>query len=250
MQWKTHLSESTSKEIFLRGYSLSDLIEKFNFLQSIFLFLKGEFPSIKEEEMLNALFVAALDHGMAPPSTQAARLIASGGSSFNVAVAGGILAFGEYHGGAIEGCAKLLFSGVKENKTAQEIVKHYIADKKNIPGFGHKLYKDEDPRSRALIKKAKKLGFHKTFLPLALEIGDEFLTQKGKVLPINIDGTMAAIILEMGFPWQLAKGFFIIARTVGLVAHVGEEIINEHPFRRLSDEEIEYLGEKGKILKV
>lgn len=63
-----------------------------------------------------------------------------------------------------------------------------------------------------------------------------------------MDGCIAAIISDMGFDWRLGKGFFIIPRTAGIVAHVHEEWVNEKPFRRLEEDEYEYLGGKGKKL--
>ena len=65
-----------------------------------------------------------------------------------------------------------------------------------------------------------------------------------KVLPINIDGALAALFLELGFDWRLARGFFILSRVAGLVAHAHEEAVNEKPYRRLSDEDVEYVGPK------
>ena len=63
-----------------------------------------------------------------------------------------------------------------------------------------------------------------------------------KPLPLNVDGAMAAIISDMGFDARCAKGFFIIGRVPGLVAHIFEEMTGEHGLRRLSEDETIYEG--------
>ena len=65
---------------------------------------------------------------------------------------------------------------------------------------------------------------------------------------MNVDGSIAAILSDMGFDWRLGKGFFIISRVVGITAHVYEEKTKEKPFRRLSGEDIEYSGSDNKEL--
>ncbi|MBI5553288.1 MAG: citryl-CoA lyase, partial [Candidatus Diapherotrites archaeon] len=64
----------------------------------------------------------------------------------------------------------------------------------------------------------------------------------GKKLCLNVDGCIGALISEMGFDWRLGKGFFIIGRIPGLVAHVHEEWVREKPFRRLQDEDHTFDG--------
>ena len=100
-KWKTSIANSTDKQTLVRGYPLEDLIQNLNFTQAIYLILKGELPTKQEEQMLNAIFVAAIDHGIASPSSQVARIVFSGGNSLNTAVGAGILTLGDSHGGAI-----------------------------------------------------------------------------------------------------------------------------------------------------
>jgi citryl-CoA lyase len=59
---------------------------------------------------------------------------------------------------------------------------------------------------------------------------------------------MAAILLDMGFPWQMATGFFVIARVPGLVAHICEEMTGDAGIRRLDSSEEEYVGEQEREL--
>jgi len=221
-----------------------DLVGNLSFAQAIYLILKGELPTEKESKMMEAMLVSVIDHGTAPPSAIAARAVASGGNSLNVGVAAGVLAFGSAHGGALEDAMKFIQEGVKSGKSVEEIVKEYLENKKPIPGYGHRYYKDFDPRTKRLMDIAKELGFYGPHCRFAEDVEEEIGRQKGKRLVLNVDGAIAAVVSEMGFDWRLGKGFFIIGRVPGLVAHVYEELTTEKPFSKRLDEEteVEYTG--------
>ncbi|HLD18748.1 MAG TPA: citryl-CoA lyase [Candidatus Nanoarchaeia archaeon] len=241
--WKTEIAYSSETETLIRGYDLESLIKNRTFTEIIYLLLRGDLPSKNQAKVLDAMLVAAAEHGIAPPSITSARLVASGGAAFNSAVAAGILALGEFHGGAIEGCAKML---QENNNSAEEIVADFKKQGKRIPGFGHKIY-TEDPRTISLIGIAKKQKISGKFTEKALEIEKELEISAGRKLCLNIDGIMAALLSDMGFDWRLANGFFVIARAPGLVAHVYEEKTKEKPFRRLEEgKDYEYIGPKKK----
>jgi len=245
-KWSTEITgHDENGEPIVRGYNLLDLIQKLNFTQAIFLVLKGELPNEKEEKMFNALLVSSIDHGVGAPSTTVARIAASSGVSTSAAIATGVAAIGENHGGAGEAAAKMLQK--KVDKSAAEIVAHFKEKDKRIPGYGHKIYKDEDPRTTTLLKIAQETGFHGKYVKKALEIADELEKSSGKKLPLNIDGAIAAVMSEMGFDWHLGKSLFIISRVSGLAAHVAEEQ-KYGKLRRLSEEEIDYLGPKNRNL--
>lgn len=251
-KWRSAITHNFgAKQIpHIRGRSLLEMIKNSSFTESIFLLLKGQSPTAKEAEMLDAILTTGIDHGLGPLSTQSARLVASGGNSLHVAVAAGILALGDYHGGAIEQCARLLQKNAQNTNSkikelATQIVAREIKAGRRLPGYGHKFYTGSDPRSQALIKKARALGFNGRYLKTALAIEKALEQAKGRKFPINPDGVIAALISEMGFDWQLGKGFYVIARTPGLVAHVYEEMQNEKPVsKRLNKEDIEYYGPK------
>jgi citryl-CoA lyase len=221
-----------------------DLVGNLSFSQAIYLILKGELPTEKESKMMEAMLVSVIDHGIAPPSAIAARAVASGGNSLNVGVAAGVLAFGSAHGGALEDAMRFLQEGVKSGKSVEEVVKEYLESKKPIPGYGHRYYKDFDPRTKRLMDIAKELGFYGPHCRFAEGVEEEIGRQKGKRLVLNVDGAIAAVASEMGFDWRLGKGFFIIGRVPGLVAHVYEELTTEKPFSKRLDEEteVEYTG--------
>ncbi len=247
-KWRTAISFHKGHEAYVRGYKLEDLIGNLTFTEAIYLVLKGELPNEKETKMLDAIFTSIVEHSIAPPSVIAARAVASGGNPMNVAVGAGVLAFGEAHGGALEGAMKFLQDNV--DRDPEEVVKEYLENKKRIPGYGHRYYKEYDPRTRKLMELAKEIGFYGKYCRFAEEVEKAIEKLKGKKLVLNIDGAIAAITSEMGFDWRLGKGFFIIGRIPGLVAHVYEELTMEKPFSKRLDEdkEVEYLGPQPREL--
>lgn len=244
-KWKTSIAGIVDGEVHIHGYKVTELIDKVGFTDAIWLELKGELPTDKEKAMLDAILISTIDNGLGPPSTTNARNSASAGNPMQAAVAAGVLGIGESHGGAIEECAHLLQMGM----SAEKLVGKAIGSGDRIPGFGHKIYKDEDPRATQIFNKAKSLGFYGEHCELAKVVEVELEKQKGKKIVINVDGAIAAVVSDMGFDYRLGKGFFIIGRVVGLVAHIFEEWIREKPFRRIADEEIEYDGTPPRKLK-
>ena len=236
-KWKTSISGIVDGEVQIHGYKVTELIDKVNFTDAIYLELKGELPTDKQRAMLDSILISTIDNGMGPPSVTNARNSASSGNPMQAAVAAGVLGIGESHGGAIEECARLLQSGLASDKLVEKV----IGSGDRIAGFGHKVY-TEDPRAKQIFEKAKSLGFFGEHCGLALEVEKILQEKKGKKIPINVDGAIAAVISDMGFDYRLGKGFFIIGRVVGLVAHIFEEYVREKPFRRIPAEEIEYDG--------
>ncbi|MDO8619597.1 MAG: citryl-CoA lyase [Candidatus Daviesbacteria bacterium] len=236
-KWKTSISGIIDGEVHIHGYKITDLIDQVSFTDAIWLELKGELPTEKEKAMLDSILISTMDNGMGPPSVTNARNSASAGNPMQASVAAGLLGVGEFHGGAIEECARLLQMGL----TADKLVEKVISAGDRIAGFGHKVY-TTDPRAVQIFEKAKKLGFYGEHCELAVAVEADLEERKGKKIPINVDGAIAAVVSDMGFDYRLGKGFFIIGRVVGLVAHIFEEMVREKPYRRISEEEIEYDG--------
>ena len=251
---KTAVSRVEKDKIVTRGYNQRDLIEKIRYSDMIFLLLRGRLPTLKEARIFNHVLVSFCDHGVTPPSTQTARLIASSGSPMNSAVAGALLSFGHKHAGAIEKTMELYQSKIStarliddpdiDNKQiaslAIEVYKDYVLKGKKVPGFGHR-YHSTDPRADKLIEMAIKEGFIGPHLKLALAIQD--LVSEKKNIRLNVDGANAAILSDLGFDPELGLGVFIIGRVPGIIAHIHEERMDEEEFRRFCDlDDIEYVG--------
>ncbi|MBI3033070.1 citryl-CoA lyase [Candidatus Woesearchaeota archaeon] len=239
--WKTNISGQVDNELIIHGYKLTDMIQKLNFTQAIFLMLQGKLPSKKEELIFNTILVATIDHGIGTPSTTVARTVRSCGNPLNTSIAAGILAQGDLHGGALEQAMEMIKSAIEQNKTAKEIVADALKNKKLLYGFGHKICKGSDPRTTAILEVLKKQKAISKYVSFAVEMEKEIEKQKGIKIPLNIDGINAAVALDLGFQPEMGKALFIIPRVAGLAAHCIEEG-KQKTLRRLSPEEYEYTG--------
>lgn len=233
-KWETRIS-SSGEDSVVRGVAREDVMEM-DFGDAIWLILKGEKPSEAESEMFNVILSSSIDHGIGNPSTVAARTIQSGGNEMNTSVAGGILALGDKHGGAIEDCMYMLQS----DEEPEEIVEQRLSDGEVVPGLGHKVYDNGDPRAEEILDRASDLNIAGGYVDKMASIRNELSERKVK-LPINVDGAISAVMSDLGWPPSLGKGFFIISRTPGLVAHVDEEMSFEDDFRR---EDGDYVGDE------
>ena len=232
--WETSIS-SSGEDSIVRGVDREEVMDM-DFADAIWLVLKGEKPSEKESEIFNTILSSSIDHGVGNPSTVSARTVQSGGNDMNTSVAGGILALGDKHGGAIEDCMEVLQD---ENYSPEEIVEVFLESGDKIPGLGHKVYDDEDPRAKKILEKAESLGIAGKYTERMKDIQEAFADKKVPLV-MNVDAAISAVMSDLGWPPELGKGFFIIARTPGLVAHVHEEI-GQEDFRR---EDGKYTGEE------
>ena len=103
------------------------------------------------------------------------------------------------------------------------------ADGRRLPGLGHRLYQ-EDPRTTALFAIAEQHGKAGSGVAFMRDL-ESAVADTIKPLPINVDGAMAAVLYDLGYPAAAAKLLFIIGRTAGLAAHVIEEYTRERPMR-------------------
>jgi len=244
-QMKTAITKIEPGSIRIKGYNIVELMEKKSFAEVVFLLLKGELPSPTEAKMMEAILVSSVDHGVTPPSSLATRVVASGGNPLNAAIAGGILTIGDSHGGAMEKCAKILqewaAKGDNIEKIADELLDHIKSTKLRMPGFGHRLHKT-DPRTVKMFEIADKNNFTGKHIQLAKALENRLVTGSGKKLPINVDGAIGAVMSDMGFDYRIGKGFFIISRCAGLIAHAYEELTRYKPMRKLGLTNYEYDG--------
>jgi citrate synthase len=246
---RTEVSLVQPGKILIRGYDLVEMIGKKSFGDVIYLLFTGNLPAGKEGKMIEAILVSSCEHGLATPSTNAARSVASGGVPLQAAVAAGIIGLGDYHGGAIEQCARFLQENVAEARekgfeaTAERVIKDYSARKKRIHGYGHGIHAPEDPRKVRMYEYARELKVAGDCIKFSEVIEQKLREVTGRALPINVDGAIGAIISDLGIHWTFGKGFFLISRAAGLTAHVQEEHAKEPPMRRVYTwDDVEYQG--------
>ncbi|HET7420935.1 MAG TPA: citryl-CoA lyase [Candidatus Dormibacteraeota bacterium] len=224
----SRLARSTAEQIFVREHDLAaDLIGKASLGDVAFLELKGRLPDEHESVMFNALVVTLVEHGITP-STIAARLTYFGApESLQGAVAAGLLGMGDRFGGSIEQAARLLQEAPADGErraVARDIVADHRRRKANIPGLGHPIHTAADPRTTRLFELAAEHGFSGRHVQLMELIGEQATAAYGRDLPVNATGAIAAVASEMEFPWRITRGLAVMARAIGLVAHVQEEI--------------------------
>ena len=256
-RWQTALTSIAPNTILIRGYPVDEMMGRLSFADAVYLLLMGELPSPAIGRMLNAVLVSSLDHGVTPPSTLAARNVATSGAPLKDCVAAGILAFGRHHGGDIESCMKFLDAGltlVRAGHTLQQAADSLIDDclreGQTPPGFGHRIH-TRDPRAARLFQMALELeveGEHVHMIRAAERAMDARKEQFGHSLPINVDGAIAAISADLGFEYELGNAIFLISRLPGLIAHAHEERTRQAPMRQIDPKDHDYDGSQTRRL--
>jgi citrate synthase len=229
---KSDLGWSTSDKIVVRGHDLvEDLLGKASLGDVAFLELKGRLPTKEESIVFNAITVTLVEHGMTP-SAIAARLTYFGApESLQGAVAAGLLGMGDRFGGSAEAAARVLQEALQEAEPeadlqalASRIVGEHKAAKRTVAGLGHPVHKPVDPRTAKLFELAAENGFSGRHVELMQRIGDEATRAYGRELPVNATGAIGAIASELGISWRICRGLAVMARAIGLVAHLQEEM--------------------------
>ena len=201
--------------------------------------LNGEKPSETATRTLDVALVLHADHEL-NASTFAARVIAATLSDIHSAVTGAIGALkGPLHGGANEAVMRLLHEIDKQGADPVEYVKKMLAAKQKISGFGHRVYKTEDPRATHLRKMSEQLGtdagqpkWYNYSRAIELYINAE------KKLNANVDFYSASTYATLGIDIDLYTPIFAISRIAGWAAHVIEQLDDN----RLIRPRAEYIG--------
>ena len=236
--WRTAIASSDETHIWIRGYDIASLMRRASFADTLFLLHRSRLPQAGERRLLDALLVAVADHGAGAPSCAAARLVASGNRrSLSAAIAAGVLAIGDEHGGAGSACMEMIAAGVEHARresipvrdAAERAVQAAAAARRRVPGLGHRVH-TRDPRVAALFEMAREAGLGGDGIAFVLGL-EAAARDRIKPLPINVDGALAAVLYDLGFPPPAAQFFFIIGRVAGLTAEVAEEYAREKPMR-------------------
>ncbi|MFQ5849604.1 MAG: citryl-CoA lyase [Candidatus Binatia bacterium] len=241
--WRTGVAYKTRDRIVVRGYDLNDLTGNLDLGEMAYLVWRGELPSESHAKMLNAIMVCLAEHAFSP-SSAAARLVASGGVPLHTAVAGGMLTIGDLHGtfdrpAAMfqEAVARAKAEGKSLKQIAEILVLEAKEKKQRLPGFHHPQHV-RDPRSERLMRVGEKLKVAGEHLCLALAIEDATERHHSRRIWLNAVGVSGALLSDMGFDPELAKGVMLVSRCISLVAHVYEEMIRERGWRASSGQTI------------
>ena len=250
-RWQTALTAIAPNKILVRGYPLDEMMGRLSFADAVYLLLMGELPTPAIGRMLNAVLVSSLDHGVTPPSTLAARNVATTGAPLKDCVAAGILAFGPHHGGDIESCMRFLDAGLTLTRSgrslqqaAETLIDECLRDHEVPPGFGHRFHA-RDPRAARLFQMALELeleGEHVRLLRAAERAIEARKAKFDRALPVNVDGAIAAICADLGFAYELGNAVFLISRLPGLIAHAHEERSRQPAMRQIDPKDHDYDG--------
>lgn len=241
MDFKTKITKIKNGEEFIRGESLISMIGTKSFSETIYFLFKGDWPSEEYKKMMDVILVSCIDHGPGTVSALNARIAASAKVEMSAAIASGLLTIGQRHGGATGDSAEFFQKNI-ECEDILSLLKDLKEKKIRVPGFGHAVL-EKDLRAEKLFDLAKELGVYGKHCEFALDVYDKLNSISSKHLPINVDAAIGAILSDMGFDYELAKGFFMISRMPGLVAQFHEESMNDVGLRRLSEDNIEYTGD-------
>jgi citrate synthase len=237
--WSTSIIEMKPGMIRYRGYAIEELIGRLGFAEMIYLMTRGELPHPAAAKLLEAALVGAVDHGPQAPSIAAARMAITCGVGINNAMASAINMLGDVHGGAGEQCV-MLYNAIAARMGSDPTGEERLAEAaraemkllveagiRYVPGFGHRFH-PRDPRAPRLLElvdvAAAAGAVSGRFAAIGRAVEAELAAQKGRAVPMNIDGATGVIFAELGFPPPLCRGLFVLSRAVGALAHAYEEM--------------------------
>jgi citrate synthase len=230
----TGIGKAELHRILVRGYDLNkELVGKISFTDMTSLMLRGRLPTPNEAKMLDALLVILVEHGMVSHVIAARLVYHCAPEAIQAAVAAALCGAGSVHLGSSEWSAKMLTEALPTETTnpdleeiATGILDDYSARKQRIPGIGHRTHAEGDPRAETLFGIAKDNGIYGKYCELLQKLSEVASQRRKRLIPVNVTGAIAAIALDMGFPWQITKAFALIGRTLGVMGHIAEEIRN------------------------
>lgn len=189
-----------------------------SFASLIFETLSGTAPSESQSKLFELILNLSIDHGPDTPSALATISAKGSQRTLPESVAAGISQINHTHGGAIEPAMELFYKLIKDKTNLSTFLSKYLSESKRLPGFGHRIYQ-VDPRTQLILKHATDLNLPLTYFNLANHLESQLFELKGKPVPLNIDGAIAAVLCTFGWPHGLGQSVFICARTPGLCAH-------------------------------
>ena len=249
----THLCTHTLTSLHYRDADLvEDLMGKKTFTEVMLMQILGRTPRPVDLRITDVVLIVLMEHGLTPSAIATRLIYMSAPENLQGAVSAGLLAVGSSFVGTMENCARLLdriLAAADPDAEALEIARHYKGLKSPVPGFGHHLHKPVDPRAYKLLE----LGRAEPDLAgdklRALEsLSKAVDSVAGRPITLNATGAVAALLGEIGVPTNVMRGFAVISRAAGLVAHIVEE--QNSPSGRFIWDTVEhaipYVGEGGK----
>jgi citrate synthase len=251
----TAICTSDATSITVRGRDLtSEIVGKMDFTSYFWLLVTGTEPNGEQLFFLNAVLCSLAEHGLVPSVVAARMTYAAAPEALQGAVAAGLLGCGSVVLGSAEVAGKFYAECVADQRATGDAVAAVAVRNikrlreggtKAIPGFGHPQHSGGDPRANLLLKLADERGVAGEHVAMMRALQAALPETIGRELPVNVNGPIPAIMLDLGFPVTALKGIGLLCRTASLVAHCTEEAERPIGFI-LADrgaEAIEYDGE-------
>jgi citrate synthase len=237
--WSTSVGDATDGVVLIRGYSVEDVIDNLSFVESTYLVIRGELPTKSQAQVFDLALRSTLEHGFVVAASCAARIVASAVPEAPAAAIGaGVLAHGSVTGSpqAVAEMLVRIVEGVEETDPEEDdrieaLITHALEFDLIIPGLGHPLHKEREPRAERLRKGLEALGAVGRHSRAMTRIHDLFVERSGKNLPVNVDGELAPALLDIGFTPIETAGIGILSFMPGIIAHTVEEIDSGVPLR-------------------
>ncbi|MET8547542.1 citryl-CoA lyase [Micromonospora zamorensis] len=231
LSFPTGIGTSDPTSISLLGQDLAgDLMGEVGFGELAYWLVAGRRPTRGEVRVFEAVLVALADHGFTPTAIAARLTYLSAPESLQGALAAGLLGGGSRFLGVTEDCGRFLadtLAGAGEvtdyEALALDAVTRAKQERRLVPGLGHPVHKEQDPRTPVLIRIATEEGLHGPHLRLFEAIGRVHPQVLGRTLPLNGAGVCGAALADLGLPVEMLRGFALLARAAGLLGHLAEE---------------------------
>ena len=206
-----------------------------NIATNFLYMLKGEEPSAEEARIFDVALILHADHEF-NASTFTARVVAGTLATMYGAVTAAIGALsGPLHGGANTNVMKMLLE-IGELENVEDYLKKALSEKRKIMGFGHAVYRTEDPRATHLRKFSREMGErggNSKWYEMSLRVAEVMMKEKG--LYPNVDFFSASTYYMMGIPLELYTPIFAVSRISGWTGHVLEQYADNKLIRPRAD---------------
>jgi citrate synthase len=241
--WTTRISRAEESRIWVRGYPLEEIVDKLSHVEAMWLLLRGELPTRQQAAVWELTLKTAMDQQFISSAACAARFVASAHPESPIpGLAAGILAHGSVTGSP-RPAAEMIYEafglmrqeGLSREEAAERTVEAFLSRGEPVPGFGHPIHKETEPRAELLRRKVRELGAWGEKAQLFEAIEQALQSRTGKALPINLAGMVAAVYCELGFDPIEIEALAAVGYGYAIVAHVTEEIREGVPLRIIPD---------------
>ncbi|GAA3624622.1 citryl-CoA lyase [Microlunatus ginsengisoli] len=230
------MGTSDADRIRLLGRDLTaELMGQVSFAELAYWMVTLRRPNPGQTRVLEAVLVALADHGFTPTAIAARVTYLSAPDSLQGAIAAGLLGGGSRFLGVTEDCGSYLHEALEAyggpvpsddagwDALALETVRTTRAAKRFVPGLGHPVHKQGDPRTPVLVGIARDADCYGPHLALFEAIGRVHDQVLGRQLPLNGAGVCGAALADIGIPVPMLRGFALLARCAGLLGQLAEE---------------------------